>query len=247
MIPSAETHHTDAASFRTTHWSIVLAAANQASPNSQEALARLCETYWYPLYAYARRRGHGPPEAEDLTQEFFSRLLEKEYLAGITQEGGKFRSFLLTALKRFLANQWERAQAQKRGGGITIASVNETDAESRYQVEPADEATPEQLFERRWALTLLDQVFHRLQGEYRSSGKTELFDRLQVFLSGDQRLIPYAEVGTSLGMSEGAVKVAVHRLRKRYGELLREEIAQTVSSPQEVDEELRYLVAALGR
>ena len=222
-------------------------AGQGGSPNAPQAMAELCRTYWYPLYAYVRRRGHSAHDAEDLTQEFFARLLEKEYLEGITREGGKFRSFLLTAVQRFLANQWERAQAQKRGGGETIVSIDEAIGESRYQIEPADNATPEQLFERRWALALIDQVFRRLQDEYHGSGKSNLFDRLQVFLSGDKRLIPYAEVGAGLEMSEGAVKVAVHRLRKRYGELLREEIAHTVSSPDEVNEELRHLLAALGR
>ncbi|MBI4664145.1 MAG: sigma-70 family RNA polymerase sigma factor [Verrucomicrobia bacterium] len=233
--------------FRTTHWSVVLEAGKGGSSNAPQAMAELCRTYWYPLYAYVRRRGHSAHDAEDLTQEFFARLLEKEYLEGITREGGKFRSFLLTAVKRFLANQWERSQAQKRGGGETIVSIDETIGESRYQIELPDKATPEELFERSWAVALIDQVFRRLQDDYRGCGKSELFDRLQSFLSGDKRLIPYAEVGASLEMSDGAVKVAVHRLRKRYGELLREEIAHTVSSPEEVNEEIRHLLVALGR
>ena len=247
MIPSAESHHTDAASFRTTHWSIVLAAANQASPSSQEALARLCETYWYPLYAYVRRRGHTPQDAEDLTQEFFARLLDKEYLADITQEGGRFRSYLLTMVKRFLANEWERARTQKRGGGKALISLDEEDPESRYKFEPADPATPEALFERRWALTVLDQVMLRLRNEYITERKGEWFAQLQPLLSGDKQSLRYAEVGAALGLSEGAVKVAVHRLRKRYGQLLRDEIGQTVASTAEIEDEIRCLISAASR
>jgi RNA polymerase sigma factor (sigma-70 family) len=234
-------------SFRTTHWSVVLAAAERGSPGADEALARLCQAYWYPLYAFIRRRGHGPEEAEDLTQEFFARLVDKNYLMGITVEGGKFRSYMLTVLKHFLTNEWERAQTQKRGGGKNAFSMDDETAEERYKFEPVDHMTPENIFERRWALTLLDQVMARLRDEYATGGKAELFDRLRPCLSGAERLIPYAELGATVGLSESAVKVAVHRLRKRYGELLRVEIGDTVSGPEEIEEEIRHLIEVTGR
>jgi RNA polymerase sigma-70 factor (ECF subfamily) len=250
-MPLSEQHPDEVsggrASFRTTHWSVVLAAAEQSSPEAEAALAKLCQTYWYPLYAFIRRRGHGPEEAEDLTQEFFARLVDKNYLAGITVQGGRFRSYILTILKHFLVNEWERTQTRKRGGGKTIFSIDDKTAEERYQVEPVDNTTPESIFERRWALTLLDQVMLRLRGEYETEGKTEFFDRLRPCLSGAERLIPYSELGATLGLSEGALKVAVHRLRKRYGELLRAEIADTVSGPEEIEEEIRHLIAVTSR
>lgn len=236
-----------AGAFRTTHWSVVLAASRRNAPDAQDALAKLCQSYWYPLYAYVRRRGHDSHEAEDLTQEFFARLLDKNYLEGITREGGRFRSYLLTTLKHFLANEWERARAQKRGGGKALVSLDDQDAEARYKFEPADSATPEILFERRWALTVLDQVMVRLRDEYITQGKAVLFEHLQPLLAGDKSLIPYAEVGAALSMSEGAVKVAVHRLRKRYGQLLQDEIAETVAAPEEVEDEIRYLISAASR
>jgi RNA polymerase sigma-70 factor (ECF subfamily) len=229
--------------FRTTHWSVVLAAAHRGSPRAEEAVATLCQTYWYPLYAFIRRRGHGPEEAEDLTQEFFARLLDKNYLAGIQVEGGKFRSYLLTLVKHFLANERERERAQKRGGGRACVRLESESGERRYRAEPVETETPESLFERHWALTLLDQVMAKLQCEYAQGGKADLFARLRPCLSGAERLLPYAELGAILGVSEGAVKVAVHRLRKRYGELLRAEIADTVGSPAEIDEEIRHLIA----
>jgi len=235
------------AQFHTTHWSLVLAARLQESPEATEALEKLCRAYWYPLYAYIRRRGHDIHEAEDLTQEFFTRLLEKNYLREVTREGGRFRSYLLTTLKHFLANEWDRAKAQKRGGGNIHFSLDNKEAETRYEFELKDDTTPESLFERRWALTLLDHVLSRLREDYAEAAKLEIFERLQVFLSGDKRLIPYTEVAASLGLSEGSVKVAVHRLRKRYGELLRQEIAQTVATPEEVADEIRHLIAVTSR
>ena len=233
--------------FATTHWSVVLAAGQHGSAAAEEALEKLCRTYWYPLYAYIRRRGSNVHEAEDLTQEFFARLLDKNSLADIRREGGKFRSFLLTALKHFLINEWQQRQAAKRGGGKPIISLDELDAEKRYQFEPADIATPELLFERRWAATVLDQVLRRLRARYAADGQTELFEALQPCLTGAEKAPAYSELATRLDTTESAVKMAVHRLRKRYGECLREEIALTVNSPAEIEDEIRCLIAAAGQ
>jgi RNA polymerase sigma factor (sigma-70 family) len=229
--------------FLTTHWSVVLAAGQGKDTRAEEALARLCQTYWYPLYVYVRRQGHSPPDAQDLTQEFFSRLLAGNSLAGIRREKGKFRSFLLAAMNHFLANQWDRAHRQKRGGGQTPLSLNAEAAETRYRLEPADTMTAERIFDRRWALTLLEQVLRRLEQEYTSAGKQALFAALQFCLTGERAALPYTEIGKGLNLTEGAVKVAVHRLRQRYRELLRLEITQTVSSPDEIDGEIRHLFA----
>lgn len=233
--------------FATTHWSVVLAAGHGGSSAASEALEKLCRTYWYPLYAYVRRRGSDVHEAEDLTQEFFARLLDKNSLAGIKREGGKFRSFLLTALKHFLINEWQQRQTAKRGGGKPIISLDELDAEKRYQFEPADSATPELLFERRWAATVLDQVMRRLRERYTADGQAELFEALQSCLTGAKQTLAYAKLAAKLSTTESAVKMAVHRLRKRYGECLRAEIALTVNSPAEVEEEIRCLIAAAGK
>ena len=235
------------AGFHTTQWSQVLAAGLEDSPQATEALEGLCRTYWYPLYAYIRRRGHDRHAAEDLTQSFFARLLEKSHLREITREGGRFRSYLLTALNHFLANEWDRACAQKRGGDKVHFSLDDLEAETRYALELEDNRTPEHLFERRWALTLLNQALSRLREEHDAPERSRVFDHLQPFLSGDKKLIPHAIVAASLGISEGAVKVAVHRLRKRYGELLRQEIARTVSTPEEARDEIRHLQTILGR
>ena len=232
--------------FATTHWSVVLTAQRSDSTRAHAALSSLCRAYWYPLYAFVRRQGHSPHDSQDLTQEFFARLLAKNSLAVVARERGRFRTFLLTALKHFLTNEWDRAQAAKRGRGQTIISLNETDAEGRYQLEPPDTATPEKIFERRWATTLLDQVVARLRDEYARAEKLELYEALKGCLTVESRAAPYAELGAQLKMSEGAVKVAAHRLRQRYRVVLREEIAHTVSSPEEVEEELRHLFAALG-
>jgi RNA polymerase sigma-70 factor (ECF subfamily) len=237
----------EGAAFVTTHWSVVLSAARLESPEASQALEKLCRAYWYPLYAFVRRNGHGPHEAEDLTQEFFARLLKKNYLKAVTVEGGKFRSYLLTLLKHFLVNEWHRESAQKRGGGSTLLSIDDKAAETRYACQPVDHSTPETLFERSWAMTLLDQVMNRLRDDYAASGKGKVFAALQDYLSGAERLVPYAELGAGLGMSEGAVKIAVHRLRHRYGELLRAEIAQTVSTPEEIEGEIRNLITVTAR
>jgi RNA polymerase sigma factor (sigma-70 family) len=231
--------------FATTRWSQVIAAGADQTRDSQEALARLCEVYWYPLYAYVRRWGHDADQAQDLTQEFFARLLEKHYLRAADPARGRFRSFLLASLKHFLSNERDRVKAVKRGGRTTVLPLEFENAEGRYSREPPDNETPETIYERRWALTLLERTLARLREEFRESGKDATFARLEGYLTGEQETLPYAELGASLGMSEGAVKVAVHRLRRRFGALLREEIAETVSDPAEVDEEIRELFRAV--
>jgi len=235
-----------AGAFMATRWSVVLAAGGTTSPQSQVALATLCQAYWYPLYAYVRRQGHPPPDAEDLTQEFFCRLLAKRYLAGIQPEGGRFRSFLLIALKRFLANEWDRAHAQKRGGRQPPISMDCARAEDRLGLEPAHETTAERIYEQQWAQTLLGQVRSNLRQEYAVAGKSELFDALSDSLSQPRGALPYRAIALALNMTEPAVKMAGQRLRARYREHLRAEIAQTVSRPEEIDEEIRYLFTTFG-
>jgi RNA polymerase sigma factor (sigma-70 family) len=235
----------DSAGFAATRWTVVLAAAKgRDSPAAASAMAQLCRDYWYPLYAFIRRRGYESHQAEDLTQEFFARLLDKHVLAGVDREKGKFRAFLLAAVKHFLANERDRAQAQKRGGGRAVIAWESLGAEARYRLEPADALTPEKLFERRWALALLDQVLARLQGEFDQGGKAQQFDALKGTLTGGLETA-YAAIAERLGMSQVAVKVAVHRLRRRYRELLREQIAHTVADPSEIDEEIRHLLNCL--
>jgi RNA polymerase sigma factor (sigma-70 family) len=234
--------HRNEGGFPPTRWSVVLDAACQGSADSEGALAKLCEAYWFPLYAFLRHQGHSPEEAEDLTQEFLARLVHKHYLDGLTQEGGKFRSFLLTALKRFLANEWNREHAQKRGGGQPLISIDAT-AEMRYQKELIDRATPDALFERQWAFAVMDRVLDRLQEEYTRAGKENLFGLIQGCLPGADGESSYAEAGATLGLKESSMRMAALRLRRRYGQLLREEIAQTLASPKEIEEELRHLIA----
>ncbi len=235
------------ATFTPTHWSVVLAAAGQCdSTHARDALEKLCRNYWVPIYAFVRRQGHSPHDAQDLTQEFFARLLEKNYLAGADRAKGRFRSFLLASLKHFLANEWDKATAKKRGGGQIPISIEASAAESSIGLEPADPATAEKIFERRWALALLEQVLKRLREEYTSDGKEQQFERLKSTLTEASRSVSYAQIALELNTSEGAVKVAVHRLRQRYRELLRAEIADTVSSADEVEDEIRNLFAALA-
>jgi RNA polymerase sigma factor (sigma-70 family) len=233
--------------FRTTHWSLVLAAGRRSSPDARHALGRLCQVYWYPLYAYIRRKGHSPTDAQDLTQDFFTWLLEKNLAGKADRTRGRFRSFLLTSLDHFLAKHWRRAAACKRGGGQPVLSLDLAAGESRYTLEPAHELTAEMIYQRRWALTLLEETLARLRDEFARRGKLELFEHLKPYLGGDESTVPYSQIAATLGKSEGAVKVAVHRLRHRCRELLRAEIAQTVSSPQEVDGELRDLFDAVAR
>ena len=232
--------------FTTTHWSVVLAAGDSASPAAQKALEALCGTYWYPLYAFVRRQGNDEETAKDLTQAFFARLLEKNYLAQVQREKGKFRSFLLGALKHFLADEWDKSRAQKRGGGDALLSLDDQAAEERYRLEPADQVSPDKLFDRRWALTILEQAAERLCREYHATGKGQLFDQLQTFLSGSLNGSTYAEAAPRLGMSENTLKSHVRRLRQRNREILRQVIADTVASASQIDEELRDLRAALA-
>jgi RNA polymerase sigma factor (sigma-70 family) len=231
--------------FLTTHWSVVLSAREQHSASSAAALETLCRTYWQPLYAYARRRGQSPADAQDLTQEFFARLLQKDYLSSVVREKGKFRTFLLVMFQRFLADEWDKAMAQKRGGG-KVFNVDWASAEQRLLQQPVEHLTPEKAFEQRWALTLLDQVYTRLEQEYKEQGRGLLFDTLQFALTGSRSTILYADLARKLQTTDGAVRVAVHRLRQRYRELLREAIAATVSQPEEIEEELRHLLQAVA-
>lgn len=226
--------------FVTTHWSVVLTAAHSDSTQAHDALAKLCQTYWHPLYAYVRRRGYAPPDAEDLTQGFFAQLLEHDAVATVDPEKGRFRSFLLASLNHFLSDEWDKARAQKRGAAKLISFDTET-AESWLEQAPSPTLTPEQAFELRWAITLLEQVYRRLEEEHRQEGKPELFEVLRTTLAGPGNSAPYAELGQRLGLNENAVKVAVHRLRQRYRALLRQTIAETVATEAEVEEELRYL------
>src|SRR3954452_19609275 len=218
-MPTTAHHSTrrphPAAAFATTRWSVVLKAASKSSPDASNALAKLCRTYWYPLYAFVRRAGHSAHDAQDFTQAFFARFLEKNFLGDVHRERGKFRSFLLASLKHFLANEWDRMRAQKRGGRARIISLDEQTAEERYRLEPVDAMSADRIYERRWALTLLDHALTKLQREYEAAGKGAEFQQMKVFLSGERSQLPYAELAPQLGLSEGALKVTVHRLRKR--------------------------------
>jgi RNA polymerase sigma-70 factor (ECF subfamily) len=234
-----------AAHFATTHWSVVLAAGETASPRAEEAMASLFRVYWYPLYAYVRRQGHDPATSQDLVQEVFLALLEKNQLAAVKPAKGRFRSYLLAAANHLLANEWHRRHRQKRGGGQTPVTLDSLAAEERYRLEPADHRAPDRLYERRWALALLDDVFARLRSEWADAGKGATFDVLRVFLSGDQDTPGFAAAGAQLGWSEGAARVAVHRLRQQYRKRLRERIAQTVASPDEIEHEIRHLLQVL--
>jgi len=231
--------------FATTHWSVVLAAGQGDTPQSAAALERLCRTYWYPLYAYLRRQGYDVADAQDLTQGFFAHILSRGFLKRASPAKGHFRSFILGALKYFLADEWARLRAQKRGGGQAPVFLDAHTAEARYRQEPVELMDAEKLFERRWATALLDRVLERLEEEHSKSGRTPLFDRLRVFLLGDKSSATYAQIAAASEMTEGAVKVAVHRLRQRYRELFREEVAHTVEQPSELDDEVRHLFSVL--
>jgi RNA polymerase sigma-70 factor (ECF subfamily) len=233
--------------FAPTRWTVVLAAGQGKDAEAQAALAHLCESYWFPLYAFVRRRGHSPEDAQDLTQEFFAQLLAHNWVAGADRQKGRFRTFLLMVLKRFLAKEWDKVKALKRGGQARVVPFRFDTAETRYAQEPADTRTPEQMFEKQWALTLLQNVLQQLRRAYAQDGKGEWFARLEPTLIGSREGQPYAALAAELGMTEGAVKVAAHRLRERYRECLKEEIAQTVASPGEVNEELGHLFRVLAR
>jgi len=243
--PNSGSNARAGAQFRTTRWSAVRAAVDSAAPAAPEALEKLCRTYWFPLYAYVRRRGYDVHDAQDLTQEFFARFLEKKYLRRADQDRGKFRSFLLTSLKNFLANEWDRARAEKRGGNCAIVSLDDT-AEARYGGEASSDLPPDKIFERRWALALLEEALQRLAQESAASGKAKQFELLRPFLSGETSGARYDGPAAQLGLTTNAVSVAVHRLRTRYRELVREEVAHTILNPAEIDEEMRFLLVAIG-
>lgn len=231
--------------FATTHWSLVLDAGRRSAPEAEAALETLCRAYWFPLYAFARRRGYSSDDAADLTQEFFSRLIEKSFLDSADPERGRFRTFLLTIFQRFLAKERDRSQAIKRGGGLTQISIDFEDGEMRYADGLTDEQTPERIFERQWALTMLQRVVDQLRTEYLSKGKVELFDQCRAFLVGSLAATGSAETARTLNMTEGALRVAIHRLRERYRELLRIEVAGTISDETSIDDELLQLRRAI--
>jgi len=231
-----------AVSFPSTHWSLVLAAGDSTSPDASRALAELCRRCWYPLYAYVRRRGYQADDARDLTQEFFARFLEKKYLHLADPQRGRFRTFLLVALKHFLIKRWERAKAAKRGGGYARVPFDIRDAEQRYRSEMADDLTPEKAYEQRWALALLEHVQAQLTRDYAAAGKSAQCEALRIFLWGSSDSTSYADVAPRLGLTESGVKAAVRRLRARYRKILRDEIAQTVASPEELEDEIRWLL-----
>ncbi len=236
----------ESGAFSTTQWTAVLGVSHTDPERAAAALEELCRKYWYPVYAFLRRQGVGPHEAEDLTQSFYAFLLEYEALKKASRERGKFRTFLLTALTNYVRNEWDKAQAQKRGGGRRVLSLDEMAAEERYRHEPVDSLTPEKLFERRWALTLIEQVLARLKEEYFERGQTDVFKTLEPGLTGEVAPKLHASWAAALNLSEGAVRVALHRLRRRFGELLRNELGHTVADPAEVDEELRHLFRAMA-
>lgn len=244
----SETKHTPnapASYFLTTRWSVVLAAQDKSSPDSAAALETLCRVYWYPLYAYVRGSGRSPEDAEDLTQEYFSRLLAQEWLRVVLPEKGRFRTFLLATMKRFLAKEWHRGRTKKRGSGLRPLSLDVGEAEHRFAAEPS--LAPDQLYERRWAMTLLDEALARLQDEYARGGKQKEFDCLKEWLVAERGGISYAQIAALLEATEGAARVAVHRLRKRFRELFRQTITQTVDADGDVEAEMRHLTAVLSR
>jgi RNA polymerase sigma factor (sigma-70 family) len=244
--PAPSENGSRAALFNTTHWSVVLQAGENDSPQAAEALAALCRAYWYPLYAYVRRQGHDFADAQDLTQEFFARLLARKDLRLADRKRGRFRTFLLTSLKHFLINEWNKANREKRGGGHPPISLDAEQTETRFRAEPADGRSPDKAFERRWAMVLLDRVLDQLQTEFTAAERGQVFEELKSFLTGEDNESSYAEIGRRVGMTAGSVKVTVHRLRRRYRELLRAEIARTVEDPAAIDEEMRDLFATLS-
>ncbi len=232
--------------FTTTHWSVVLAASDSPSPGASQALESLCRAYWYPLYAYVRKKGYTMEDAQDLTQAFFARMLEKNYVAQAQSERGRFRTFLLAALNHFLADEWDKTQRLKRGGGQEVMSFEAISAEERYRMEPVEQLDAAKLYERRWVTTFFDRVLTRLREEFHHSGKAELFDQLKPSMLAEETGVSYAELGRQLGLNEDAVKQAVRRMRHRYRALFREEIAQTVDGPGEVEDELKHIFAVLS-
>ena len=240
LTPSGTDH------FATTNWSVVLSASSSSSSRYEEAISSLCQTYWFPLYAYLRKRGYDPHQAEDYIQSFFAQMLEKHYLRRIEPNRGKFRSFLLIALKRFVADQHDLAQAFKRGGGHKKLSIDIRFAEDKYTLEPISDLSPERIFEKSWALAVLEQTMARLESEFKNMNKLKLFNCLKIYLGGEGDLVPYRNAAADLDMTEDAVKAAVYRLRRQYRQLLRNEIAQTVTSNKQIDEEINDLFVAVS-
>ena len=235
-----------AAVFSTTKWSMILAARDGSPSESEQALSALCEAYWYPLYAFVRLQGYKPEEAQDLTQAYFVRLLEKNYLQEVEPSSGRFRSFLMVTMKHFLSNERQREQALKRGGGVIKISLDAEDAEHRFRLEPADQLTPEEVFDRRWALTVIGRVLGSLRQEHIDAGKGDRFDLLKGHLTGEEPRVRYREVAAQLEMNEPAVRTAVRRMRQRFGKLLWNEIAETVANPDGVGDEVRHLLQVVG-
>lgn len=235
-----------AAGFHTTHWSVII-AAQAGNDSGREAMAKLCSNYWFPIYAFIRRNGLSPHEAEDLTQEFFCRILQRDWLAKVHPGGGKFRSFLLVCVKHFLSNERDRALAQRRGGGRSVIPLEREEAETRYILEPADPVTPEVFFERQWVFELLEQTIQAVRAEYEQTNKLDWFEDLQGFLPGGKERLSRAEIAQKRSLSGNAIDVAIHRLRQRFGGILRRKVAETVSSEEEVDEEIRHLMSILGK
>lgn len=232
--------------FVTTRWSLVLAAGEQPNPGSEEALARLCEMYWYPVYAFIRRQGCRPDDSADLTQAFFARVLEKHYFRDADRARGRFRAFLCASIRHFVSNERDRSRTLKRGGAQPPISLDVQTAEGTYQLEPRDDLTPEKLFDRRWALILLERVLARLRDDHVTAGKGVQFDQLKGFLTGDSAGLTYADVANALDTTPGAIKVAVHRLRRQFRDALVDEIAETVSGPEEIDAEIAHLLKAVS-
>lgn len=235
------------AHFATTRWTVVMTARDKASPESGDALQALCKAYWPPLYSFVRRLGNSPHDAQDLTQEFFARLLQKDWLDAVDRERGRFRTFLIMAVKRFLANEWDKQRAARRGGGQACVPLDGQSAEACYLADAGPTLSPDHLYERRWALTLLEQAMARLRAEYESDGRGRDFQRLKIYLTAARGEIPYEEIARELGATEGAARVAVHRLRKRFRDVFRATVADTVSIVEDVEEEVRYMVEVLGR
>ena len=241
-IPSSAQHGSQ---FAATRWSVVLAAGEATGSQRRQALEELARVYWFPLYSFIRRRGHEAAEAEDLTQGFFAHLLEKNALAKVDRDLGKFRSFLLASLQNYMSDEWDKSRRLKRGGGQKVVALDALDAEGRYHAGQADEMSPERLFAQRWALTVLEQVMGRLQREYAGRGQAGLFEALKGCIAGSAEVLSRAEIARQLSMTEGAVKMAAHRMRRQYREILRDEIGQTVANPEMIDEEIRFLMDSL--
>ena len=245
-MAESDSAHPAHGQFTTTHWSMVLAAGASVAPAAQDALERLCRAYWYPLYAFVRRVGNSAADAQDLTQGFFAYLLEHHLVARADPQAGRFRSFLLGSLKHFLAHEHERATALKRGGGQPVFSLDQFDPEERYALEPSDPATPESIFDQRWALQQIENALSRLRADYASSERGALFDLLKDYVWGDKNALTLAEIAVRLDLTEEAIKKSVQRLRQRFRDCLRAEVAQTVATPDQIDDELRHLRAALS-